>query len=223
MKRAIMQFLALVVFSLGLCGCFEPTVLGPPPGYEFDEQACADRHDNDGDHLVDCHDPDCLHHGLCSELTPFDPVIEPENSVERCSDRIDNDADGKFDCGDSDCTVIMETCCISEFDNLTCSNRVDDDRNGFADCRDNGCRRGLFVTACRAETLCNDGFDNDSDDAIDCDDSDCATTSTCRGGEDCANMVDDATRLPPAPRCHSARQWFAWPEYGRQLLAAWLP
>lgn len=87
-------------------------------------------------------------------------------------------------------------------DKEDCSNRKDDDGNGLVDCADPGCGPGAIcgpsgaacgtTGACDAcsgnggvaeapEATCGDGFDNDCDGLIDCNDPDCQPTGTAPG------------------------------------------
>jgi len=67
---------------------------------------CFDGIDNDGDGLIDCHDPDCFdaHEPGCFCTLPVpSPCFCRCSDREHCFDGIDNDSDGFTDCQDSDC------------------------------------------------------------------------------------------------------------------------
>ncbi len=105
-------------------------------------EICDDGIDNDGDHLVDCADPDCVNAPNCFKCNGGkDP--EPEMGEEKCSDGIDNDCDGLIDCADPDCHA-------SEYYPTDCCNGQDLNGNGIVDdfnCRcpdDSVCPAGQF-------------------------------------------------------------------------------
>ena len=89
------------------------------------ELNCSDGHDNDGDGLIDCEDPDCL--------------------ARRCGD-----ADAGLDCGTTfipydggvddagvgDAGVTVPACVPVE---MVCNDGVDNDGNGLTDCADPAC------------------------------------------------------------------------------------
>jgi hypothetical protein len=100
----------------------------------------------------------------------------PPATETNCSDGIDEDCDADTDCDDADC--LGDPACPYCGDG-TCD--PDEDQCGCAaDCG----------TPPSTETSCNDGDDNDCDNAIDCDDSDCDYDAACNcktKGERCSN------------------------------------
>ncbi|MCA9563209.1 MAG: DUF4215 domain-containing protein, partial [Myxococcales bacterium] len=82
---------------------------------------------------------------------------------------------------------------------------------GTESCDDGNFRSGDGCSAtCEAEELCSDGEDNDGDEAVDCDDTDCASSTLCRTDEpqeDCDTVGDeDGNQLADCddPACATA-------------------
>jgi Putative metal-binding motif len=105
-------------------------------------EVCNDSLDNDGDHYVDCADPDCVNAPNCFHCNGGqDPG--PEFGPGACTDGKDNDCDGKVDCADSDCKA-------SDYYLTECCDGQDDNGNGIVDdfnCRcasDADCTGGQF-------------------------------------------------------------------------------
>lgn len=99
----------------------------------FDEnpsENCDDGADNDGDHYVDCADPDCTSVGRCLNCNNGKPPT-PEMGRGACTDGQDNDCDGEADCSDDDCSA-------SDYYITECCNGLDKNNNGVAD--DFNCR-----------------------------------------------------------------------------------
>jgi len=93
-------------------------------------EVCNDGFDNDGDHFVDCADPDCVNATNCFKCNGGkDP--KPELGIAACTDGQDDDCDGKVDCADSDCKA-------SDYYVTECCNGGDDNGNGIVD--DFNCR-----------------------------------------------------------------------------------
>jgi hypothetical protein len=105
-------------------------------------EICNDGIDNDGDHYVDCADPDCVNAPNCFNCNNGKPPT-PEFGEGRCSDGEDNDCDGKIDCADKDCSA-------SDYYVTECCNGIDANGNGIIDdfnCRcadDSTCPNGQF-------------------------------------------------------------------------------
>lgn len=87
------------------------------------EEDCASGYDEDGDHLVDCFDPDCASVPAC---------IPTEN----CTNLIDDDGDTLVDCDDPSCAA-EESCAPDPESN--CGDDLDDDGDGDVDCDDSDC------------------------------------------------------------------------------------
>ncbi len=103
-------------------------------------EVCNDGLDNDGDHYVDCADPECVSAPNCFHCNAGqDPT--PEFGVEACTDGLDNDCDGKADCLDEDCSAsdyyVTERC-----------DGTDQNGNGIID--DFNCR-------CASDADCDNG------------------------------------------------------------------
>ncbi|MFO0760830.1 MAG: PPC domain-containing protein [Byssovorax sp.] len=100
------------------------TFLANPP------EVCNDHVDNDGDHYVDCADPDCKNAPNCFKCNGGqDPG--PEFGPGACTDGHDNDCDGKVDCADDDCKA-------SDYYVTECCDGNDENGNGIVD--DFNCR-----------------------------------------------------------------------------------
>jgi len=178
-------------------------------GDDADEQ-CFDTYDNDLDGDVDCADPDCL--GVVNPLNPNQMCYEKEFDLgERyqfCDNSFDDDGDDPVDCDDSDCSQKFLRCgpcpSIEHYKYHSCSDGDDNDTDAATDCSDVDCigRLGEIVVgaarcavtessdaACGdiicSDVMCGDGFDNDLDGSIDCQDPNCATFSHGRGGHVC--------------------------------------
>ena len=93
-------------------------------------EVCNDGIDNDGDHYVDCADPDCKNAPGCFKCNNGkDPKAEFGPGA--CTNGEDDDCDGKIDGADSDCHA--SDYYVTEF-----CNGVDDNGNGITD--DFSCR-----------------------------------------------------------------------------------
>jgi hypothetical protein len=85
----------------------------------------------------------------------------PEPGSEICTDEKDNDCDGFIDCDDSDC--IEHPNCMSTTTTTTTSTT-----------------ETTSTTIPEFETDCDDDIDNDLDQLVDCDDSDCFNDPACQ-------------------------------------------
>jgi hypothetical protein len=103
-------------------------------------EICGDTLDNDGDHYVDCADPDCTVVGPCLNCVNGGPP-GPEFGVSACTDGLDNDCDGTADCADEDCAA-------SDYYVTECCNGFDENDNGIPD--DFNCR-------CASDADCDGG------------------------------------------------------------------
>lgn len=93
-------------------------------------EICDNGIDDDGDHYVDCADPDCASVGRCLNCQLGGPP-SPEIGTGQCTDGIDNDCDGEIDCADSDCHA-------SDYYVTECCDGFDTNGNGTPD--DFACR-----------------------------------------------------------------------------------
>ncbi len=144
-------------------------------------EVCDDGINNDGDSDVDCADIDCL----CVEVeVEVDSELvfrtcEPIAEV-TCNDGFDNDRNYKKDCDDGSEDANCEALGWCDPGREICNNDTDeaseDQEDSDIDCADMECD-GVIVTKfgdmCEYgnEKTCDDGFDNDRDGEVDCDDS----------------------------------------------------
>lgn len=84
---------------------------------------CANGYDDDGDHQVDCFDPDCVALVACAP-------------AEVCDNAVDDDRDGLADCADPQC-VGRRAC--EDAAEISCSDGRDDDADRAIDCADADC------------------------------------------------------------------------------------
>jgi hypothetical protein len=133
------------------------------------ETVCNDGRDNDCDGLIDCAETACAgqscgNFGRTCVGTNCTCVVDGgtvQSSETLCSDGRDNDCNGLTDCADTACG------------GLACATgRIC--RSGVCTCLLDGGVPQL------TETSCSDGVDNDCDGKVDCADSDCAGSSSCR-------------------------------------------
>ncbi len=186
------------------------------------QELCSDGRDNDCDGPVDCNDNDCLvdadYDGYdalpCGpDCNDGDQGINP-GAIENCTDGKDNDCDGKTDCSDSDCRIDADgdgsyvfPCGQDCNDNdhtvypgapEICDDGKDNNCDQAADCQDNSCWKDsdydqYYAEPCGddcddgdsyvhpgAQEDCQDSKDNDCDDEVDCDDTDCANDPNCQ-------------------------------------------
>lgn len=157
-------FLASLPLTLVACGPDfndeDPTLPpGDNPGISLREATditCADGIDNDGDALVDCASPSCLH---TPSVTVCGGGSSSESDDEACVDGIDNDGDGAIDCKDDDCLWNGEV--------AVC----DRDKDGYlpynGDCFDHPTLELSRVVSPGNPELCGDGEDGDCDGIVD--------------------------------------------------------
>jgi hypothetical protein len=135
---------------------------------ETDLPQCSDGRDNDGDGRVDYggifSDPDCENAGDNSEGVGGGTVLP------QCNNNFDDDGDGKVDYygGDPGCSSLTDTTEQDVVSNgYACGNLVDDDGDTKIDYpADPGCY-SIWDTDEGNVAQCNDGVDNDADNAID--------------------------------------------------------
>ncbi|MBS3159631.1 hypothetical protein J4436_02485 [Candidatus Woesearchaeota archaeon] len=194
------------------------------------EDICNDMIDNDEDDLTDCSDPDCMFSSDCGIASPGPngDFTDLADEIGLCDDQIDNDNDFLIDCEDGECTfdsVCGNNICDNgewdypDEDDIDCGGicasecgegdvseggicHSDSDCKSFLVCGDNGICEEPEGAEKRIETDCTDGFDNDQDGDIDCNDFDCdfycagkepeekcTADSDCKTGEECKNGV----------------------------------
>jgi hypothetical protein len=129
--------------------------------------------DNDGDLMANCYDTGCYHQGLC-RVCPDEENV----TLDSCMDGLNNEYeyqnavisnllyadenknlslfDNALDCGDSDCDGL-----VGKYG------------SNYGVC--NYSAAGKIAT----ESICDDGYDNDFDGLVDCEDSNCAGDSYC--------------------------------------------
>ena len=124
------------------------------------QEICNDNLDNDGDALIDCSDPDCVNAPDCF---------------------LDNDNDGFFassDCDDNNPFIYPGATEIA-------NDGIDQDCNGEDYTTDAGGGSSTSGSGSGGpnnsgyESICYNGFDDDGDGLIDCDDSDCFFDYNC--------------------------------------------
>ncbi len=154
-----------------------PTV--PPPDVSPKRESnCSDGADDDGDTVFDCGDHDCHADPVCQ------PDGKPEVGEARCGDWVDNDEDGFTDCDDVECDGT--SACMGSWDRELKGEQVGGPTStvgtGTAgrtlDLQPGQVPEDLLFTAGdkdgeRDNYTCNDGFDNDNDGFVDCDDIGC--------------------------------------------------
>lgn len=167
MRRCFERILPWAVVCLFVGGC----ATGRRGDDDDDDQAaeeCANGYDEDGDHLVDCFDPDCAALPACAPH-------------EVCGNEADDDGDLQVDCHDPDCS--WQADCADTIE-TSCGNGADDDDDGLIDCAE---------PECAADAACRDARPP----VVDCD-AVCAHASECgtaQAGPDCLSQcrcsVDD--------------------------------
>ena len=137
-------------------------------------EICDNDLDDDGDHMLDCFDPDCFSSPVCA------------SGLEICNNGVDDDGDTLIDCADPQCASHAACTATPEI----CNNGLDDDGDGLTDCADPSCASNVL---CQTGTeICTNGADDDGDGAIDCADLDCAGNAACQvTAENCTNGADD--------------------------------
>jgi hypothetical protein len=108
------------------------------------KEVCDDGIDNDGDHYVDCADPDCVNAPNCFKCNNGkDPG--PEFGPGACNDGEDNDCDGLVDHDDPDCHA-------SDYYTTEFCDGVDQNGNGIID--DFSCRCASDVDCASQGQMC---------------------------------------------------------------------
>jgi hypothetical protein len=147
------------------------------------ETNCVDgiNNDNDAGTDIDCRDPDCT--GLACGAGCSCAVDGGKTEIDcLISNNVDEDGDGPINCIDPDCRGLR---CVAAPSTRLCL--TDGGTTGNA-CACNG------VVNPGAESVCNDGLDNDCNGTIDCKDFSCngsacktdaGINGTCRGNLNC--------------------------------------
>jgi hypothetical protein len=177
-----LPFLAIFSILLAGFGCAGGTTTSNQPKTEI----CDNDLDDDGDHMLDCFDPDCYSSPVCA------------SGLEICNNGVDDDGDSLVDCDDPQCAT--HSACTTSPEN--CSNGLDDDGDGNTDCADSDCASNVLCQA-GAEN-CVNGIDDDGDSAIDCADLDCASHSACQTASTCTE--DNIYVGAPAGGCTAGNQ-----------------
>ncbi len=175
----------IVTQGVPSCGC---------PTGATTETSCSGGVDDDCDGLVDCADPDCQPSAsgfagpacdaLGRQCTSTGACACPGGDKEICNNYdaagnpIDDDCDGRANCADRDCRPTTpggtgEDCSGLDQVGMAC------DATGACACTGNG------GTPEATETTCDDGFDNDCDYLVDCQDPNCASRPCGPGGATC--------------------------------------
>jgi hypothetical protein len=140
-------------------------------------EICQNGKDDDGDHYVDCADPECRAVAFCATCNGGQPAM-PEFGAPACTNGRDDDCDGAVDCADTDCKA-------SAAYPTECCNGLDDNANGIVD--DFSCRCATSAD-CPADQLCYGH-----------------TTSSC--GLPCTSFVGDVCPFAaPGSACNAASQ-----------------
>ncbi len=108
-------------------------------------EICNNGKDDDGDHYVDCADPDCASVARCKTCNGGKPAV-PEFGVAACTNGVDDDCDGQVDCADLDCSA-------SDAYGTECCDGKDDNGNGIID--DFSCRCATSAD-CASGQICYD-------------------------------------------------------------------
>jgi hypothetical protein len=153
----------------GACGCSGNGGVG-----QTAETICTDGKDNDCDGLIDCQEAACAGQSCGTGFTcqanackcVVDGGVAGPNETS-CSDNRDNDCNGLTDCQEAACNT------------LSCGTQGKICQGTTCGCSGNG---GLAEAA---ETICNDGKDNDCDGLVDCQEAACAAQSCANNGKIC--------------------------------------
>jgi hypothetical protein len=153
------------------------------------DEVCNNNLDDDGDGQVDCADSNCTNNAICNEIG-------------ECNDNLDNDNDNATDCNDSDCA--NDAACLP-FCGDGDINQAGEQCEG-ADLDGQSCQTLGFISgtlscsvACTfdvsgcVDELCNNGIDDDGDNAIDCADLSCSNDPLCANGTEttCEDFADN--------------------------------
>lgn len=159
------------------------------------ETNCSDRIDEDGDTVTDCADADCYDDPVCKTAGGL------ENNDVLCSDWVDNDGDGAVDCEDVDCQRPGIRACAGSWEGplsgtgsappagATPGGAPQSGGAVLPDLKEGQSFEDLIgkgddADGERNDFVCSDGYDNDGDGRVDCQDIGCQfdpNVTVCRG------------------------------------------
>ncbi len=142
-------------------------------GAEGTLNSCKDGIDNDCNGYIDCADYACTKNDGSRYFATLEAMEycnskkcpdgkSAENTLSACSDGIDNDCNGYVDCADYSCTKNDGTNYFASPDAIEY------------------CNRDLTKKPENTEEACSDGYDEDLDGLIDCDDQECQGFDYCK-------------------------------------------
>jgi len=162
--HAIIRSTLAFFLSAFLAACAGGSTSSQQPQTEI----CDNGFDDDGDHVVDCLDPDCLDSPAC------------QSAYEVCTNGFDDDSDGQIDCADPDCAA-NPACTVNPTPEV-CTNGTDDDGDGQIDCADPDCAAN---PACTSTTNCTEDHVYTG-----------APAATCPAGTRCGITRQNSTYYP---------------------------
>lgn len=157
------------------CEFFSPISISPAKCDEFDQMACSDIEDNDGDGLVDCADSDCLPDISRVSITELNNCQNKNNAAIKIHSRYSN-LEFSIDGG-------INYQSDSSFSSLSAGSYVIQIRNISTKCIFNFANNPVRIDSLNCPPQmenCSDNEDNDGDGLIDCLDPDCLDKSACK-------------------------------------------